>query len=95
MDLKRIWQHSLVAASIARELAKEVGFDQDGAYIAGLMHTIGQLPINMVFPKAGADIEAVCKGRSVLERHEMEHDMLGIDNNVIGEKLAKHWNFPE
>ena len=49
----------------------------------------------MVIPKAGADIEAVCKGRSVLERHEMEHDMLGIDNNVIGEKLAKHWNFPE
>jgi HD-like signal output (HDOD) protein len=28
----------------------------DTAYIAGLMHTIGQLPIYMVFPKAGADI---------------------------------------
>lgn len=95
LDLKRFWQHSLVTASITRELAKELGFDQDSAYIAGLMHTIGQLPIHMVFPKAGADIEEVCKGRSVLERHEVERDMLGIDHNVIGEKLAKHWNFPE
>lgn len=95
LDLKRFWQHSLVTASIARELAKEFGFDQDVAYISGLMHTIGQLPIHMVFPKAGADIEAICKGRSVLERHEVEHDMLGINHNIVGEKLAKHWNFPE
>lgn len=94
LDLKRFWQHSLVTASIARALAKELGFDQDVAYIAGLMHTIGQLPIHMVFPKAGADIEAICKGRSVLERHEVEHDMLGINHNIVGEKLARHWNFP-
>lgn len=95
LDLKRFWQHSLVTASVARQLASELGMAADNAYIAGLMHTVGQLPIHMVFPKAGADIEAICKGRSVLERHEVEHDMLGIDHNVVGEKLAKHWNFPE
>jgi putative nucleotidyltransferase with HDIG domain len=95
LDLKRFWQHSLVTASIARQLAAEMTMDADTAYIAGLMHTVGQLPIHMVFPKAGADIEAVCKGRSVLERHEVEHDMLGTDHNIVGEQLAKRWNFPE
>ena len=95
LDLKRFWQHSLVTASVARQLATELGMAADNAYIAGLMHTVGQLPMHMVFPRACADIEAVCKGRSVLERHEVEHDMLGIDHNVVGEKLAKHWNFPE
>lgn len=95
LDLKRFWQHSLVTASVARQLATELSMAADNAYVAGLMHTVGQLPIHMVFPKAGADIEAVCKGRNVLERHEVEHNMLGINHNVVGEKLAKHWNFPE
>jgi len=95
LDLKRFWQHSLVTASIARQLATELGMESNTAYIAGLMHTIGQLPIHLVFPKAGADIEAICKGRNVLERHQVEHTVLGIDHNMVGETLAKHWNFPE
>jgi HD-like signal output (HDOD) protein len=95
LDLTRFWQHSLVTASIARQLATELAMPADTAYIAGLMHTVGQLPIHLVFPKAGADIEAVCKGRSVLERHQVEHSILGTDHNLVGEQLAKHWNFPE
>ena len=95
LDLKRFWQHSLIAASIARQIATEQGLEADSAYIAGLMHTVGQLPIHMVFPKAGAEIEAACKGRSVLERSEVERSILGTDHNLVGEKLAKHWNFPE
>ena len=44
----------------------------------------------MVFPKAGADIEEVCKGRNVLERYEVEHTILRTDHNLVGESLAKH-----
>ena len=95
LDLKNFWQHSLITASIARQIATEQGLDADTAYIAGLMHTVGQLPIHMVFPKAGAEIQEVCKGRSVLERSEVERSILGTDHNLVGEKLAKHWNFPE
>jgi len=95
LDLKRFWQHSLITASVARELAKERGLDADTAYIAGLMHTVGQLPIHMVFPKAGEEVEASCQGKSVLERHDVEQAILGLDHNQIGEKLATRWNFPE
>jgi HD-like signal output (HDOD) protein len=95
LDLKRFWQHSLIAASIARQIASEQALDTDAAYIAGLMHTVGQLPIHIVFPKAGADIEEVCKGRSVLERSKVEHSIIGTDHTHVGEKLAKHWNFPD
>jgi len=95
LDLKRFWQHSLTTASVARQLATKLKMEADTAYIAGLMHTIGQLPIHMVFPKAGADIEQACKGRNVLERHEVEHTILGTDHNLVGEKMAKHWHFPE
>jgi HD-like signal output (HDOD) protein len=95
LDLKRFWQHSLVTASIARQIGTELSLEADAAYIAGLMHTVGQLPIHMVFPTAGKKIEEACKGRSVLERNTVERSILGVDHNQVGEKLAKLWNFPE
>ncbi len=95
LNLKRFWQHSLVTASIARQLAKEAGYDTDSAYMAGLMHTVGELPIHIVFPGAGKQIDEVCKGKNVLERSKVEHSVIGIDHCQVGEKLARHWNFPE
>lgn len=95
LNLKRFWQHSLVTASIARQLAKEAGYDTDSAYMAGLMHTVGELPIHIVFPSAGKQIDEVCKGKNVLERSKVEHSVIGIDHCQVGEKLARHWNFPE
>jgi len=95
LDLKSFWQHSLITANVARALSQKKGLDADTAYIAGLMHTVGQLPIHMVFPHAGEEIEASCHGKSVLERHDVERAILGLDHNEVGERLATRWNFPE
>lgn len=97
MNLKHFWQHGLITASIARDLAHTLGKDEDTAYIAGLMHTVGRLPIHMVFPQAGTKIEEACQDRSVLERNKVEQSILGIgfDHNHVGEKLAQQWNFPD
>jgi HD-like signal output (HDOD) protein len=95
IDLQRFWAHSLMVASIARELGKEVGLEPETAYIGGLMHSVGQLPIYMVFPAAGVEIEAASSGRNVMERKSLEYTMLGITHCEVGEMLARHWNFPE
>ncbi len=95
LDLKRFWQHSLITASIARQLGKELGFDPEVAYISGLMHTIGQLPIHLVFPETAGQVEEVCKGKSVLERKGVEQSIVGLDHCQVGEKVAKLWKFPE
>lgn len=95
LDLAQFWQHSLMTASVARQISEELDLDADTAYLAALMHTVGQLPIHLVFPAAGALIEEACKGRSVLERNSVEHTILGMDHNQVGEKLAERWNFPE
>ncbi len=95
MDLQRFWQHSLVTASIARQISHELGLQTGTAYIAGLLHSIGQLPIHMVFPAAGAQVLQACRGQNVLERKSIEQSILGIDHCQIGEMLAKMWNFPE
>lgn len=94
LDLKRFWRHSLVTASIARQLCVERKQDSETAYIAALMHSIGQLPIHIVFPIAGAEVESMCKGLCVLERKSIEHSVIGLDHCEVGEELAKRWNFP-
>jgi HD-like signal output (HDOD) protein len=95
MDLHRFWQHSLVTASIARQISHDLGLHAGTAYIAGLLHSIGQLPIHLVFPAAGAQVLQTCRGQNVLERKNIEQSILGIDHCQIGEILAKMWNFPE
>lgn len=95
LNLNHFWVHSLVTASIARQISRELGLDAATAYIAGLLHSVGQLPIHLVFPAAGAQVTEMCRGRSVLERRSTEQSILGIDHCQIGEMLAKLWNFPE
>lgn len=95
IDMHRFWRHSLITASIARDICKIQKKPSETAYVAALMHSIGQLLIHIVFPTGGRDIEEMCRGQSVLERKSVENATLGIDHCQVGEELAKRWNFPE
>lgn len=94
LDLNKFWRHSLVTASISRELAKVFEKNTEVAYVSGLMHSIGELLIHIVFPGGAAEVESVCHGGCVEERQAVEHTTMGIDHCQIGEELAKRWNFP-
>jgi putative nucleotidyltransferase with HDIG domain len=94
-DLPHFWRHSLVTANIARQLAKKRKLETETAYIAALMHSIGQLPMHMVFPEEAAQIETLCRGQSLFERKNVEQTVINIDHCIIGAELAKRWNFPE
>lgn len=94
LDLNRFWKHSLVTAVLARAIAKEVNLSGETAYIAGLMHGVGQIPLHMVFPMAAKNVEETCLDRCVLERKSIEQSIMGIDHCQVGEILAKKWNFP-
>jgi HD-like signal output (HDOD) protein len=95
LDLKRFWCHSLVAASISREIAKQSGEDVEVAYIAGLLHNIGDLLIHMVFPATSAEVDALCADVSAEQRQAVEREVIGLDHCQIGEELAIRWSFPQ
>lgn len=95
LDLRRFWRHALITASISRNLAQKLGKPSDTAYLAGLIHNIGQLLIHMVFPGGAAEVEEVCNGRSVEERRSVEKTTLGLDHCMVGQELARRWNFPD
>ncbi len=55
-DLGPYWRHSLLAAAVARELARHsAGVQQDEAYLAGLLHDIGHLALLAAAPEFHAE----------------------------------------
>ncbi len=94
LDLKKFWRHSLVTASVSRELAKVFAKDTEVAYIAGLLHNIGGLLIHIAFPHASAEVDALCRGSTAEERQVVEQAKFGLDHCQVAEEIANHWNFP-
>ncbi len=94
LDLKAFWRHSLVTASVSREIAKVIGEDAELAYIAGLLSNIGRLLMHLVFAKTAVEIDAICHGLTVAERQVVEQAHIGVDHCQLGEVLANRWNFP-
>jgi HD-like signal output (HDOD) protein len=95
LDLKRFWCHSFTAASISREIAKQLGKDAEVSYIAGLLHNIGDLLIHLVFPVTSAEVDALCVDVSAERRQVIEREELGLDHCQVGEELAIRWSFPQ
>ncbi|MES2261496.1 MAG: HDOD domain-containing protein [Pseudomonadota bacterium] len=93
-DHKAFWRHSIASAACAKVLARQMRFNQDYAFTAGLLHDIGRLVLVACFPKHYAQVVA----------HRAEHDctmleaeraVLGIDHVDAGMALAEHWNFSD
>ena len=93
-DHQAFWRHSVASAACAKVLARQVRFNQDYAFTAGLLHDIGRLVLVSCFPQHYA---------RVLE-YRAEHDcylldaeraVLGIDHVAAGLALAEHWNFSD
>lgn len=87
------FRHSFAVAIAAQELAALCGLPSDEAYVAGILHDVGQLCFHVIDGPAfeQAYTAAGVEGR-LLER---EAEIFGLDHCQIGERLAQHWNLPE
>jgi len=94
LDLKKFWSHSLLAASISRDIAKQMELDAEVAYLAGLLHNIGDLLLHLVSPAMSAEVDALCADTCSEQRCLVERDVIGLDHCQIGEELALRWDFP-
>lgn len=88
------WEHSLAVAIAAQELALQVGDNADYAFIAGLLHDIGQLWLAHFYP---GEFETV-RTRIAQERVptcEAEQAMFGMHHGEIGRLVGEHWGLPK
>jgi putative nucleotidyltransferase with HDIG domain len=92
-DASAFWRHAVASAIAAGALARAAGFDEDQAFVAGLLHDIGLLAMSVYFPDdldalllyaRAADVE-LC---TVERRHAL------TAHAEVGAWIAAHWRFP-
>lgn len=90
-DMRYYWYHVLCVALTARDLARRLEYDHvDEAYLAGLLHDVGQLALLTVAPDAYLPIFRNATGEMSLM--EQEQAAFGITHAEVGAWLGQRWN---
>jgi putative nucleotidyltransferase with HDIG domain len=96
-DIQRYLLHSLITASIARQLATQGAkgeIDPGDCYIAGLLHDFGKA-VFAQFMAVEFRNAMVYAAEHQVSLHIAEMEVIGTDHAVVGSMLAKRWQFPD
>jgi HD-like signal output (HDOD) protein len=88
------WRHSLGCATVCRELAERIGYDDpEKAYLVGLLHDLGILVNSLAYPEEYGRVlvGAAEKGVPLLEQEMQE---LGFTHCESGSILGSMWQLP-
>lgn len=89
-EICRFWMHALRTAHLAQRLAETLGHDGPSeAYLAGLLHDIGQLII--ASQKRGGYIQLLAEAESSETLIARERDLVGTDHCAVGAALIAAW----
>ncbi|HZW05272.1 MAG TPA: HDOD domain-containing protein [Candidatus Nitrosotalea sp.] len=92
-QLSSFWQHSFLCALLSERVARQVDyFEKEQAYLGGLLHDIGVLPLWIVV------LEEEAKNRTMPppdwpDNVSIEREYFGIDHCKVGRSMAVAWNF--
>jgi HD-like signal output (HDOD) protein len=93
-DIQSFWQHCFLTAALSERLARAVAYPQpEQAYLAGLLHDIGALPLLVVTSAEAKEPESIVTwgwGESL----ELEREHFGTDHCEVGRWIGVSWNFP-
>jgi len=89
------WEHSLGCALISRFCARKARYrEPDRAYLAGLLHDLGEL-VNMQSFQEEFRAAAQLARTECIPLHQAERSALGFTHCDTGKILAEHWRLPE
>jgi HD-like signal output (HDOD) protein len=87
------WTHSLSTAAAAKLLAAGRGVppsEREDFFVAGLMHDIGKIPLNHLFPEAYREAAVVSRDSGRGMRFG-EDARIGVDHCRVGHLIARKW----
>jgi HD-like signal output (HDOD) protein len=96
-SLSHLWRHSVAAASIAKDIALQMGASQTEAsvhFTAGLLHDIGILVLASRFPKDYPQVLETCR-RATTDLETAEFHVLGCTHGEVGAYLLGLWGLPD
>lgn len=93
LDRMVFWRHSMVTAGYARWLASEIRIDEPEAWLAGMMHRLGELVVALQSPHLidQAESQPCIPG----ERWQRERSLIGFDEGQLMAEVARRWDFPD
>lgn len=93
-DIQSFWQHCFLTAALSERLARGISYPQpEQAYLAGLLHDIGALPLLVVTSAESQEPENMTTcgwGEAV----DLEREHFGTDHCEVGRWIGISWNFP-
>ena len=87
------WTHSLSVAAAAKLLSIQHGMplaERDDYFVGGLMHDIGKIPLNHLFPDEYRQAVELALG-SGRDMRFGEQAVIGIDHCEVGDIIARKW----
>jgi len=91
---EHLWCHSIAAAAACDLIARRVGFEPpEEAFVAGLMHDIGQLA--MVAFQPDVFQEVLNSQGTGLRFLELERGHFGLDHTEAGLRILTRWRLPD
>jgi HD-like signal output (HDOD) protein len=92
-QVTNFWEHSFLAGMLSEHLAKQTEYcEKEQAYIAGLLHDIGQIPQWMLAVEERAKQKNAADD-DWIDNISIERDHFGMDHCEIGRSMALTWNF--
>lgn len=92
--IQSFWQHSFLTAILSERIARWTGYPKsEQAYMAGLLHDIGLLPLLALAAREHRPFPAL-QLNTWGESTEREREDFGTDHCSLGRWIGIHWNFP-
>jgi signal transduction histidine kinase/HD-like signal output (HDOD) protein len=95
-DREGFWRFSIATASASELIAEvhpELGVAPEEAFVAGLLHGLGKLILDLILPRSYGRVLALSERRQSASP-EAEQTLLGVDHHTAGKRLAEHWGMP-
>lgn len=92
-DRTQLWRHSLATAMAAENLVKSLRLEVDGAFVIGLLHDVGKVALDALYPDLFVEAAREAHAQQVFIR-DIEPRIFGLDHGQAGGLLAEHWNLP-
>lgn len=94
-DRREFWKHSLAVGCAAQLLASRwrPKLDDEVAFVCGLLHDLGKVALDACLPKSYDRVISVARRRRVCIL-DVEQELLGVDHNVAGKRMAQRWKLP-
>lgn len=93
LDYAGFWHHSLRVAGLAKSLATAVGYqDTEEAYLAGLLHDIGQLLLVGGVGESSDSLNSLTNGEAGLAG--LTKIINSLDHAALGAALVDSWQLP-